>query len=139
VGAGFASWAFASVADTIDAVNRRDWGALDSILSFGVVYVSPLSRCFGRDAVRERHRELVAAVPDLRLFDLRLVGVEPYRHRAVLVHQQTGTLMHDLATPGGVVRATWEPFVADTEAAVTFDEEGFVLSVYTRSRVSNAA
>jgi hypothetical protein len=123
----------------LDATNRRDWGALDAILSVGVVYVSPLSRCFGRQAVQERYRELVAAIPDLRSFDLRLVGVTPERHSAVLVHQQTGTLTRDLAIPGGILRGTGAPFVADTEALVTFDEEGFVLAVHTRSQVSNAA
>jgi hypothetical protein len=136
---GFASWAYASMVDAMDALNRCDWTVLDSIFCDNVQYTSPLSRCAGRAAVRARHTELLAAIPDLRLFDLGLVAVEPHRHRAVFMHQQSGTLLHDLHTPVGVVHATGKRFVADTEMAVIFDDEGFVLSVHTRSRALDAA
>jgi hypothetical protein len=136
---GFAGWAMACAFDGVDAFNRRDWCAMDSLHHPDVVYMGPLSRCVGRETTRQRYEELVAAVPNLRGFDLQLVDVRTARRRAEFVYQQVGTLLHDLPTPGGMLLGTRDRFLADTEMTLTFDADGLIVAVDTRWRIAVAA
>ena len=55
------TWARASVADLLIAMNRRDVAAFRGLHHPDVVYVSPVSEVVGTDMALERFRELVAA------------------------------------------------------------------------------
>jgi hypothetical protein len=136
---GFSGWAMACAVDAMQAFNERDWRTFESLHHPAVVYTTPISRCEGREAMRRRCEELVAAVPNLRSFDLRFVDATPWCRNADFTYQQIGTFLSDLATPDGVLHARHERFVADTRMTLTFDADGLILAIETRWQLALAA
>ncbi len=123
------TWARASVADLLIAMNRRDWAAFRGLHHRDVVYVSPVSEVVGTDMVQDRFRELVAAAPDLAFSDLQVLEVDEEARRTTFAYTQTGTMVNDLPTPRGTVRATGTPFVIRTVQSVNFDVSGRMTEV----------
>ncbi len=110
------------------AIDARDWAAFERLHHPDIFYVTPISRCVGRAAFRQRFEELVAAVPDLSL-QLRTITTEPVQNRVVFEAIQHGTLQAPLATKDGTVPATGRPFTLHSTLIVTFDDDGLVISM----------
>jgi hypothetical protein len=96
-----------------------------------VIYESPSSHAsIGRDAMRRRYEDLVAAVPDLRGTDLRMIQNDPAGNWATFAFRQTGTLpatgMPERAAPRG-----GSPFVVHTTMLLRFDDDGRVVKMHT--------
>jgi hypothetical protein len=116
----------ATLRASIEAFNRRDWEAARRLFDADIVYMTTYSACRGVAAVLERYRDLVDAVPDLRIDDPYIISIDRRDRCAVFGYTQTGTRQKDLRTPTGFVRGDGERFILRSIHVIGFTETGLI-------------
>jgi len=90
--------------------------------------ITPVRTCEGIDAIIESNRQIIDAVPDMRI-EARHVTVDTERNRAIFECLHTGTLVRAFTTPHGVIPGTGQRFQIASVHVVTYDESGLASEI----------
>ncbi len=110
------------------ALRERDWATYARLHRPDACRISPVSRCFGIDAMIERNQQLQEAVPDRR-FELVSLMIDREGNRAIFECVHTGTVMRAFSTPNGMIPATGRRFRFVGVDVVTFDHSGLATEI----------
>jgi DNA-binding CsgD family transcriptional regulator/predicted ester cyclase len=110
------------------ALSTHDLTRYAHLLRRDARMVSPVMTCEGVDAILEFNRQIIDAIPDIRI-DARHVTIDPDGNRAIFECRHSGTLARAFPTPHGVIPATGQRFQFASVHIVTFDDSGLVSEV----------
>jgi DNA-binding CsgD family transcriptional regulator/predicted ester cyclase len=110
------------------ALSTHDLTRYSRLLRRDARLITPVRTCEGVDAIVESNREIIDAVPDVRIH-ARHLTVDAQQNRAIFECLHTGTLVHALSTPFGVIPATGKRFQFASVHVVAFDESGLVSEI----------
>ena len=114
------------------AIRERDWARYAKLHRPDAFWTGPLATCRGVDAMIERNKEIVAAIPDWNL-ELINVTIDRERNRAMVEFEQSGTHVNDLPAPNQrTLPATGRAFRFVSLNMLNFEDDGRVsqISVY---------
>jgi DNA-binding CsgD family transcriptional regulator len=110
------------------ALSTHDLTRYSSLLRRDARLITPLRTCEGIDEIVESNRQIIDAVPDMRI-DARHVTVDPEGNRAIFECLHSGTLAHALTTQYGEIPATGNRFQFASVHVVAFDQSGLAAEI----------